>query len=337
MFSSASSASKKVLLVVSGPTQISISGGPEWISAWPGEGKFTIEQDRRVLQDLTGELLATKCENLLRSGQSQWRFYQALLPRARGRADFEREGLDHFLQRYSIPDSHCVVHGMTPLMLASLEGNISVMRELLESKADVDELIAWRLPEGHIQGKSVTALLLAASLSSKEAVATLLDARASLDLPSGVSGSGIVVQAAYFGNSDVLATLIERRGDMDCPTFLGGNALLAAAGSPSVDSTRILLEHRANPNYMNYIGATPVAFNCIFNTDAEHAQLLLDARADPNQRGVVKSCLWAGLSWACQKKVQLGSATMIHWNIAVSNGGTPLHVAALNGSLQAAF
>ena len=314
---------------------MAISAGPEWVTSWPGQGKFTVEEDRKVLQELTGELLATKCSNLLRSGQSHWRFYQALQPKARGHAEFLNEDLDHFLDRYSLLDARSVVEGMTPLMLASLEGNISVMRELLKSKAQVDERISWRLPEAHIHGTVVTALSLASSLSSKEAVLALLDARASLDLPSGLSGAGVVVQAAYFGNSSVLAALIERRGDMNYPTTLGGNALLAAAGASNVDCTRILLEQRADPNFMNYIGSTALSFSCLFNTDAGHAELLLQARADPNLRGLAKNCLWATVCWACQKKIQMGNATSIHWNIALSNGGTPLHVAALNGSLQA--
>ncbi|CAE7806558.1 ANK1 [Symbiodinium sp. CCMP2592] len=331
------SAGRKALLVVSSPTRMAISAGPEWVTSWPGQGRFTVEEDRKVLQELTGELLATKCSNLLRSGQSHWRFYQALQPKARGRAEFLNEDLDDFLDRYSLLDARSVVEGMTPLMLASLEGNISVMRELLKSKAQVDERISWRLPEAHIHGTVVTALSLAASLSSKEAVLALLDARASLDLPSGLSGAGVVVQAAYFGNSSVLATLIERRGDMNYPTTLGGNALLAAAGASNVDCTRILLEQRADPNFMNYIGSTALSFSCLFNTDAGHAELLLQARADPNLRGLAKNCLWATVCWACQKKIQMGNATSVHWNIALSNGGTPLHVAALNGSLQIAM
>ncbi|CAE7329491.1 AKT1 [Symbiodinium necroappetens] len=242
------------------------------------QGRFTVEEDRKVLQELTGE------------------------------AEFLNEDLDHFLDRYSLLDARSAVEGMTPL-----------------------------LPEAHIDGTVLTALSLAASLSSKEAVLALLDARASLDLPSGISGAGVVVQAAYFGNASVLGTLIERRGDMNHPTNLGGNALLAAAGASNVDCTRILLEQRADPNFMNYIGSTALSFSCLFNTDAGHAELLLQARADPNLRGLAKNCLWATVCWACQKTIQMGSATSIHWNIALSNGGTPLHVAALNGNLQVAM
>mmetsp|Transcript_14077 Transcript_14077/g.33460 ORF Transcript_14077/g.33460 Transcript_14077/m.33460 type:complete len:609 (+) Transcript_14077:72-1898(+) len=331
------SRSAKSLLILSSPQQLLLSAGPDWVTSWPGQGMFTVEQDREMLQELTGRLLQMKSEHLMTGGdQTNWRFFQALQPKARGQATFpEREDVGQFRQRYRLPPTGGV-HGMSPLMLASLEGNCSVMSQLLEAKADVDEPVAWRFPQAHIQGRVLTALFFAAALSTEEAVSTLLDARASLELPSGISKAGIVVSAAYFGNSSVLPLLLERRGDMNALTNLGGNALFAACGTSNFESTRILLQNRADPNRMNYAGGTALSFNCLFNTSPRHAELLLEARADPNLRGVPANPLWSGICWVLKQMTRSRNPSAVIWNLALSSGGTPLHFAALNGNLEVA-
>jgi len=330
------SRSEKSLLILTSPQQMIVSAGPDWVTSWPGQGMLSVEADRNVLQALTGKLLQMKSEFLLMSGdKTNWRFFQALQPKAQGHViSPDDETVEGFLQRYRMPAVSTATHGMTPLMLACLEGNLSVIWKLLEQKAQVDELISWRLPEAHLQGKVITALSIAAALSTDAVVSTLLDFRASLDLPSGLSGSGVVLTAAYFGNSSVLATLIDRRGDMNARTILGENALMAAVFTSNIESTRILLERGADPNSTNYLGASALSFNCLFNTTPRHAELLLQARADPNQRGVAKSLFWSGVAWALVQKVTSGSPYSAHWNLALCNGGTPLHFAALNGNLE---
>jgi len=339
------SRSNKSLLILSGPRQLLVSAGPDWVTSWPGQGKFTVEEDRVILQELTGRLLQMKSDSLLQIGgdQTNWRFFQALRSKARGQETFpEREDVKKFFQRcyrgyrgYSHPFTGGV-YSTTPLMLACLEGNCFVMSQLLEAKADVDEPVVWRFPQAHIQGKVLPALYFAAALSTTAAVSLLLDARASLELPSGISNSGIVMSAAYFGNSSVLSLLLERRGDMNALTSLGGNALMAACGTSNIESTRILLHNKADPNFMTYMGGTAFSFNCLSNTSPGHAKLLLEARADPNLRSLPANGFWTGFSWAYKQISNFRGPSTLSWHLAFGLRGTPLHFAALHGNLEVA-
>ena len=64
---------------------------------------------------------------------------------------------------------------LSPLMLASLEGNLSVMQALLREGCDVDATTKFEIPEAHVNGTN-TALSLAAQISTPEAVQLLLQA-----------------------------------------------------------------------------------------------------------------------------------------------------------------
>lgn len=121
----------KSLLTLTSACSLLISGGPEWVSAWPSEGKLTVGEDAEwlgvidtpwticikgmlvpsiflffvfalisfcasqdcfVLQKLTSGLLRLKCDSLMQRGDLHgWRFYQALMPKAGGCGILEEE------------------------------------------------------------------------------------------------------------------------------------------------------------------------------------------------------------------------------------------------------
>jgi len=347
---------QKALLVLRSAHCLQTSGGPEWVTSWPGGGVFTLDSDRDVLCRLSERMLDIKCDSLRRQGDwKTWRFYRSLGPHVALVANNNSsEELGDFLQKYHMPTDGlgALEGGLTPLMLAVIEGNLSITRRLLELKVDVDEPLAFRFPEAHIQGNVITALSLAASLSTKvtplwrcifrlpcqawEAVKLLLDAKASVDLPCGASRSSLLTTAAYFGNSDVMPTLIEARCSLTRLTTLGGCALFAAVRTSNAKCTEILLAQRADPNRRNYVGATPLSFTCMFSQEPAHAKLLLDARASVNEIHHPDGWLFSGIGWVSRQKVKMEGASNLHWNLAVLDGGSLLHVAALNGCFEIA-
>jgi len=333
------SADNKCILVVSSATRMIVTAGPDWVKAWPAEGLFTLDSDREVVRAVTARLMEIKISSLRRQKEMEkWRFYTALLPKANGYQGRQfDENVGEFLQRYELTAAPCWWGSpvLTPLILASIEGNLAVMHGLLQQKANVNQLVSWQLPEAHIGGHH-TALSMAAMLSTKEAVKVLLDWNAALDTAKNMNNPSTLSIASYFGNADVLQLLLKHRADIKACDDAGSNPLHVGAFSPNPRVTGILLKHGAEPNAFCFVGATPLSMTSICNADASHAELMLKAHADPNLKGPPIGCLHTALSWISKQKIRLESASELEWNLAVANDGTPLHLAAINGSLEIA-
>ncbi|CAJ1415080.1 unnamed protein product [Effrenium voratum] len=326
------------LMFISSPTSILVSNGNEWARAWPGEGHFTVEADREKVKQLTKDLLLIKCHSLwLRRNMPGWRFYQALHPRAQGHPPMqEEESLEDFLQRYNLDTTlhHLDQGGLSPLMLASIEGNLSVIQKLVESQANVNEFMSWDIKDAQLEGQH-TALSLAAALSNRPTVKLLLSLSADMHLPMDRLGSNAVMTAARFGNHEVVPLLIAGPSDLLRQNFFGGRALHVASISENPQVTRTLLQMHSDPNVATNIGCPVLCFSPQYGTDPGHIEYLLKARADPNFSGQpVGSGVDLSKTW--MKKVRENSASLAEINLALGNGGTPLHFAALNGALEIA-
>eukprot|EP00435_Cladocopium_sp_Y103_P041669 s274_g11.t1 len=204
------SRNEKLLLFICSPTSVLVSNGNEWARAWPGEGDFTVEADRPKVKQLTDELLQLKCHTLwVKRDMPKWRFYKALGPRGQGHPPREfQEDVASFLQRYNMESElhHFEQGGLSPLMLASIEGNLKVITELVESKADPNEVMQWDIKDAQLDGQH-TALSLAAALSTRATVKLLLQLKADLHVPKDKLGSNAMMTAARFGNHEVVPLL----------------------------------------------------------------------------------------------------------------------------------
>ncbi|CAE7412121.1 unnamed protein product, partial [Symbiodinium natans] len=97
--------------------------------------------------------------------------------------------------------------GLSPLMLASIEGNIPIIKILVEGKADPNELMTWDIKDAQLEGNH-TALSLAAALSTRSTVLTLLNLKADLHVPKDRLGSNALMTAARFGNNEAIPLLV---------------------------------------------------------------------------------------------------------------------------------
>lgn len=317
------SRNEKLLVFICSPTSVLVSNGNEWVRAWPGEGDFTVEADRPKVKQLTNELLQLKCQSLwTKRDMPRWRFYKALGPRGQGHPPMEsQEDVASFLQRYNMESElhHFEQGGLSPLMLASIEGNLRVITELIESQ------------DGHY-----TALSLAAALSTRPTVKLLLQLKADMHVPKDKLGSNAMMTAARFGNHEVVPLLCAGPSDLLRQNFFGGRALHVASISENPEVTRMLLQMRSDPDVATNIGCAVLCFNPQYGTNPAHTQFLLQARANPNisfepigNRALSLCDHWMG-------KVRNGTASLAEKNLALGNRGTALHFAALNGSLEIA-
>ncbi|MAM71876.1 MAG: hypothetical protein CMP91_12120 [Gammaproteobacteria bacterium] len=231
--------------------------------------------------------------------------------------------------------------GQTALMWAAARGHVEVMEALIEAGADPDMRSAnVKLPERddiRAQGGFVypdippgrlSALHFAAREGQLEAVQTLIDAGADLDIVDE-KGSNALVLAALNGHFDVAGALLEAGADPNIQDEYGRSVVFVATDINTLDANprpgpRIVstlkgpdivamaLERGADPNLQlkdslpswlsqgaghNRLldeGATAF-FRAAMSADLEIMNLLLEAGADPNLGpGVVESEMYFG-------------------------------------------
>lgn len=262
------SRNEKLLLFICSPTSVLVSNGNEWVRAWPGEGDFTVEADRPKVKQLTNELLQLKCQSLwTKRDMPRWRFYKALGPRGQGHPPMEsQEDVASFLQRYNMESElhHFEQGGLSPLMLASIEGNLRVITELIESQADPNEVMQSDIKDAQLDGHH-TALSLAAALSTRPTVKLLLQLKADMHVPKDKLGSNAMMTAARFGNHEVVPLLCAGPSDLLRQNFFGGRALHVASISENPEVTRMLLQMRSDPDVATNIGCAVQFFALILN------------------------------------------------------------------------
>ena len=165
------------------------------------------------------------------------------------------------------------------LVLAAMSGDLPMMKVLIAGGADVN-LKVWN-------GGDDTALIAAASSGQREAVALLLDNKASINTRSLSRGSAVVT-ASCMGHADTVRTLVDRGADVNArnpgqvgpgaPTpVVGQTALGCTAARRDMELVQFLLDKGADINLTSYRGSTPLhlAMEQVRETDKVTATALL--------------------------------------------------------------
>jgi len=169
---------------------------------------------------------------------------------------------------------------LPPLHRAIANGDISAVVELLRDGADLSE----RSPDDQ------TALYRAARTyhnvaTSLELVSLLLDNGADIhETVQGKAGIGYTPLhgAILYGPPEVVALLIERGARVgDVAGLIGKSTLWLATKDDLVETALILLDHGADPNYINHTGATALHYAAERESVAV-ARLLLERGANVN-------------------------------------------------------
>lgn len=151
--------------------------------------------------------------------------------------------------------------GLTPLMLAALQGCMSVAKVLLSQGANIN--IATE--------DGITALLLAAVNGQHAMAELLMKAGADLEIEAFKGGRALLL-AAHLGDVAMMRMLIKAGANVDARKKDGATALFAAAKEGHLGAIRLLLRANANPQLSTSPERSGASFVPL-DTAAEHGHL----------------------------------------------------------------
>jgi uncharacterized protein len=163
-------------------------------------------------------------------------------------------------------------YGATPLYAAAANADPSITVKLMAAGADPNA----RLLSGE------TPLMEAARQGNLATIQALLAGGADPKAQEANGGQNALMWAVSQHHADVVDELVKHGADVNAHSKTGFTALMFAAQQGDVDSARILLAAKANPNeVMPKSGATPLIIASAIS-QPEVVSLLLDNGADPN-------------------------------------------------------
>ncbi len=165
-------------------------------------------------------------------------------------------------------------YGVTPLALASQNGNAAVIEQFLKAGAD---------PNSTVRSEE-TALMLAARTGRSDAVNVLLEAGADINAKESWNGQTALMWAAAAGHGAVVRALLDHRADIHMRSNGGTTALLFAVRKGDIRSVQAMLEAGADVNEKRPDLATPLLV-AIINGHEDLVDLLLEKGAGPNAEG----------------------------------------------------
>ena len=167
--------------------------------------------------------------------------------------------------------------GMTPLMRASLRGNLQIVELLLQKKARVDPVDVF----------GVTALMQASWAGHTDIVEALISSGANLDLQSTIDiprlktkGVNALIGACMSGNTDVVKLLLARGVKVNTQDAEGRTALIYAAKNGYFDVAELLLSQGAKTEIKDQFGRTAITIATING----HADVVQTARRSRGKR-----------------------------------------------------
>jgi len=158
--------------------------------------------------------------------------------------------------------------GMTPLMIACMDGNTPSVKALLDAKAKSD----LRTDDGR------TALMFAAGWGDAARVQALIDAGARVDSRT-TDGRTALMWAAHRGEVGTVSALLSAGADVNATNKWRQTALMAAAGAGSLDKVTALLDAGANVADPDQRGETALYSAASGDAPAEVLDLLLNRGA----------------------------------------------------------
>lgn len=208
-----------------------------------------------------------------------------------------------------------------PLVAAVKDGDVSTVRALITSGADV------RQPEGD----GATALHWAAHRDSVELVRLLLDAGASAQAANDLGVTPLHL-AAVAGNPASMKLLLEKRANANAVTASGVTPLMEAARSGNVDAVRLLLAHRAHVNARETARGQTALMWAVSRHHPNIVQVLLENHADVHARTATRQVM-AMLDRGPRRAVKNSAQDARAYQMG---GSTALMLAAQNGGAESA-
>ncbi|CAE7543489.1 Ankrd17 [Symbiodinium sp. CCMP2592] len=317
----------------------------------PGDGQFTVEQDRLQIARVLVQMVWKKLLYLL--DQGDWHGYRFLLntqatcifkgldvapleglmpgfvPRSDPFVDRTAYHVEWFLHENGFRSiSERDKAGWTPLCYAAMTGNASLVESLLEKRADCNEKITKQKPELSMS-KGMPVLSLATLFQSNEVVKVLLAAKAKVNARD--SRHSIPLHwACHSDNLEAARILLHAGADLRMTQLLGFDAFACAAGSGAVKVTRELL--RIDPEVsLRYRLHGALIF---FSSSTEIVATLLEAKADVDEQLQIANSIWRTMFMALSLRHRI-SPSLLTKLAHHHQRATPLMLSILCGGFGA--
>ena len=134
-----------------------------------------------------------------------------------------------------------------PLMDASENGHVQIVRKLLDKKADINK-------KPGISDR--TALFYACTFGKEDVVDVLLNADADPNVCGGDNSPLII--ASKKGHVQIVRKLLDKKADINLTGIMGRTALFYACTFDRQDVVTVLLDAKADPNICDFEGQSPL-------------------------------------------------------------------------------
>ena len=181
--------------------------------------------------------------------------------------------------------------GISPLMLAAMNGHSEAVKLLLDHGSDIN---------AQIESNRNTALTLACYQGRHEVVSLLLERRANME-HRAKSGLTPLMEAASGGYADVGRVLLDHGADVNAPPVPASRdtALTIAADKGHYNFCEVVVARGANVEARNKKGGTPLWLACN-GGHLDVAMMLVTSGADVDAQDNRKiSCLMAAFRRVC--------------------------------------
>ncbi|XP_034531507.1 kinase D-interacting substrate of 220 kDa B [Notolabrus celidotus] len=231
-------------------------------------------------------------------------------------------GLKAHLDKFRDVDSRSD-NGQTPLMVASEQGSLEIVQELIRRGANVnlDDVDCW------------TALISAAKEGHIEVVRELLENNANLE-HRDLGGWTALMWAAYKGRTDVAQLLLDKGANPNITGQYSVYPIIWAAGRGHAEIVHLLLQHGAKVNCSDKYGTTPLIW-AARKGHFESVMHLLANGADVDQEGANSmTALIVGVKGGYTEVVKELLKRNPNVNMTDKDGNTALAIAAKEGHTE---
>ncbi|XP_041668150.1 kinase D-interacting substrate of 220 kDa B isoform X2 [Cheilinus undulatus] len=214
-------------------------------------------------------------------------------------------------------------NGQTPLMVASEQGSLEIVQELIRRGANVnlDDVDCW------------TALISAAKEGHIEVVRELLENNANLE-HRDMGGWTALMWAAYKGRTDVAQLLLEKGANPNITGQYSVYPIIWAAGRGHAEIVHLLLQHGAKVNCSDKYGTTPLIW-AARKGHFDSVMHLLANGADVDQEGANSmTALIVAVKGGYTEVVKQLLKRNPNVNMTDKDGNTALAIAAKEGHTE---
>eukprot|EP00929_Paragymnodinium_shiwhaense_P086968 TRINITY_DN47317_c0_g1_i1.p1 TRINITY_DN47317_c0_g1~~TRINITY_DN47317_c0_g1_i1.p1 ORF type:complete len:647 (+),score=96.54 TRINITY_DN47317_c0_g1_i1:230-2170(+) len=307
-----------------------------WLLFPPGQGEFSLEEDRKLVDALIGRMLDARIAEALDEGELT---IFSLLKAIKGHYTLDGArplaSLQEWLKDYRFESAHRWRDGWHAIHFAALEGNADILQSLVAiSRVSADKKTRRALEVvASLPGMApchICAFYLPTQLAI-ECLEVLKNLGANLMMRDVLGHTALHYACMQSKRQPLIQYLLDAGCALDCSTAVADTALSVACQCGRVDTACCLLEHGAAVQFSNVMGVTPLMLASICGC-TELVRVLLDGKADVNHTpGPRRPSLTKIMG---KILMRLRPDALVSHLVQGSSGRTPLMVASMGGNID---